>query len=412
VGSVRKTPSGSYELCVRNKKLLGSRRVYLTFPTEEAANKYGDQVDKLLNAGIVPPGLLEETPNPGERLSIILQGWINSGDAAPTEVDVLVLLRDEIGATRLPELTYKWAEAWVRSMKLEKNYAPGTIRKRIGALSRCLDAYLRKHPEIQLGNPLRLLPRGAASYNGKDAQEARKLGKDAKEDSVRERRLHAGEFDRIVRALAGEKRDDRERPLELKEADALRMLFLLVYYSGIRLREAYTLTAGQVRMRDRSLDIRSSKQWYGRVKMRTVPMRPQLHAAFAHYLSLREYGPDEPIFPWWDGTWDAKHLAHVTVKLSAQFSRIFEYAGCVDLTEHDLRHEATCQWYELRAPDGHWLYREQEIPRIMGWAPNSKMPARYASFRAEDLAQRMYVTEETEAPAVSGPDPAQASSPA
>ncbi|HYE39687.1 MAG TPA: hypothetical protein VEB23_07135, partial [Ramlibacter sp.] len=119
-------------------------------------------------------------------------------------------------------------------------------------------------------------------------------------------------------------------------------------------------------------------------------MRPPLHAAFVHYLSLREYQPADPLFPWWDGTWEPKHLSYVTTKLSAQFGRIFEYAGCKDLTEHDLRHEATCQWYELRGADRQWLYREQEIPKIMGWAANSKMPARYASFRAEDLAGRMY----------------------
>jgi len=409
VASIRKTPAGKYELCIRNKLL--PKRVYFTFDTEDQAETYGKQVDELLKHGVIPPGLVVETPDPGQRLSIILQAWINSGDAAPTEVELLVLLRDELGAMRLPELTYTWAESWVRSMKLKKNYAPGTIRKRIGALSRCLDAYLRKHPDIQLGNPLRLLPRGAASYNAKDAEEARKLGKEAKEDTVRERRLHPGEFERIVRALAGEKRDDRERSLDLKEADALRMLFLLLFYTGVRLREAYTLTAGQIRMRERTLEVRSSKQWYGRVKMRTVPMRPQLHAALTHYLSIREYASQEPIFPWWNGTWDDKHLAHVTVKLSAQFGRIFAYAGCEGLAEHDLRHEATCQWYELRAADNTWLYREQEIPRIMGWAPNSKMPARYASFRAEDLAQRMYPTE-APAEAAAGARGRPASSPA
>jgi integrase len=411
VGSVRKTPSGSYELTIRNKKLLGARRVYLTFENEQAAKDYGVQVNKLLKAGIVPPGLLDEKAEPGERMSIILQGRINSGDAAPTEIDTLILLRDELGALRLPDLTYKWAEAWVRSMKLEKNYAPGTIRKRIGALSRTLDAYLRKHPDLQIGNPLNLLPRGAAAYNAKDAADVRKLGKEAKVDVERERRFSPGEFEKIIRALAGEKRVDRERPLELKEADALRMLFLAIYYSGVRLREAYTILPEQIDMRRRVLKIRTSKQWYGRVKMRTVPMRPQLHAAFTHYLSLNEFGPDDPIYPWWNGTWDKKHLDYVTTKLSAQYSRIFDYAGCADLTEHDLRHEATCQWYELRAGDGQWLYREQEIPRIMGWAPNSKMPARYASFRAEDLAQRMYVTEPKAAPVASGRARGKASSP-
>jgi hypothetical protein len=45
----------------------------------------------------------------------------------------------------------------------------------------------------------------------------------------------------------------------------------------------------------------------------------------------------------------------------------------------------------MRGPDGQWLFRDKEIERIMGWEPGSSMPARYASFRAEDLAQRLWV---------------------
>lgn len=386
MASVRETPAGNFELCIRHKLL--PKRVYLTFPNRPAAQQYGQQVDLLLKAGIVPPGLVEETPKPGERLSIILQARINSGDAAPTEVDTLLLLRDELGALKLPELTYTWAEAWVSGMKLKQNYAPGTIRKRIGALSRTLDAYLRKHPDVQLGNPLRLLPRGAAAYNAKDREQVKALGKDAREDVERERRLKKGELDRIIAAMSGEKRKDRERALTLKEADALRMLFLLVLYTGLRLREAYTMRAGQVLMKERALRVRSSKQWYGKVKWRTVPMRRELHAALTYYLGLREYGHDDLLFPWWDG--DPKNLDYVTAKLSGQFARIFGYAGCDDLTEHDLRHEATCQWYELRDESGRWLFREEEIPKFMGWAPGSKMAQRYASFRAEDLAERLW----------------------
>jgi hypothetical protein len=43
----------------------------------------------------------------------------------------------------------------------------------------------------------------------------------------------------------------------------------------------------------------------------------------------------------------------------------------------------------MRAADGNWLYREGEIRKIMGWSVKSPMPARYASFRAEDLAARL-----------------------
>ena len=43
----------------------------------------------------------------------------------------------------------------------------------------------------------------------------------------------------------------------------------------------------------------------------------------------------------------------------------------------------------MRRPDGAWLFREAEIEKIMGWAPGSSMGSRYASFRAEDLADRL-----------------------
>lgn len=399
MASVRKTPGGKFELCIRHKLL--PKRVYLTFDDERQAAQYGDQCDMLLKAGVVPAGLVEDKAKPQARLSLILRAWINSGTPARSDVDVLGLLLGEVGSLRVDQLTYTWAQGWVKDLKLIANYSPGTIRKRIGALSRCLDDYLRKHPDVMVGNPLRLLPRGAATYNAQDAAQALALGKKPKTDEVRDRRLKPGELSRILKALAGEKRVDRERAMELKEAGALHMLFLLILYSGLRLREAYNLRVSQVHMKARTIHVKSSKQWYGRVKFRDMPMRKELHAALVHYLSLKEYADDDLMFPWWDG--EAKTLASVTSKLSGQFGRLFAYAQCEGLTEHDLRHEATCQWYELKAADGQWMFRDKEVERIMGWAPGSTMAARYASFRAEDLAERLYKEEAAPMPAGCGP---------
>ena len=50
------------------------------------------------------------------------------------------------------------------------------------------------------------------------------------------------------------------------------------------------------------------------------------------------------------------------------------------------------RWFELRDQAGGWMFRGEEINRIMGWAPGSAMAQRYASFRAEDLARRMWAT--------------------
>lgn len=388
MASVRKTRTGRFELTIRNSKLL-PKPVYLTFDDESAAKQYGEQVDRLLAAGIVPAGLVEDRTSPAERVSVILRAWLNSGQPSKSDMPLLELLLTEVGGLKVDQLTYTWAEGWVRGMKLEQNYSPGTIRKRVGAFSRALAWWMRSHPDVQFANPLQLLPDGISSYTAQDARDAAALGLKAKVDVERDRRLAPGELERIEAALAGVKRPDRERALELQYGGALRTLFHLILYTGLRLREAYTLMRGNVDLERRVIRVQTSKQRHGRIVWRDVPMRRELHALLTDYLASTEGRPEQPLFPWWDGQRDDETLGQVTTRLSGAFRRLFAYAECADLHEHDLRHEATCQWFELRRPDGAWVFRAEEIGRIMGWKPGSKMAARYASFRAEDLAARL-----------------------
>lgn len=390
MASVRQTGAGKFELCIRSK-LLPKGRVYFTFADRDAAETYGAQADGLLASGIVPSGLVPEDKfKPVMLLGKVIRDWISSGRPAATDAPVLNLLHAEVGDLPVDQITYAWAEGWVQSLKLKRGLAPGTIRKRVASLSRAIDWHLRMFPDVMVGNPLRMLPRGTASYSAQDARTMVAAGKAPRADVDRDRRLEPGELDRIMAALAGDKRDDRERALELKHGPALRLLFLLILRTGLRLREAYTLSRGQFLMDARVIRARSSKQWHGRVKYREVPMSPELHRELLAYFSETEPAPDALLFPWWDGDRDLVAMARVTTRLSAQFARLFDYAQCPGLTEHDLRHEATCGWLEMRRPDGQWLYHEREIDRIMGWAPGSKMGAKYASFRAADLASRMW----------------------
>lgn len=397
MAGVRQTRTGKWELSIRSSKL--PKAVYFTYDTEAEARAHGQQLDRLLAAGTIPVELLaDDKPKPKERLGALIRAWLNTGQPAKTDQPVLLLLFDEVGKLPLDQLTYTWSESWVREMKLVHNWAPGTIRKRIGSLSRALDWWLRSHPDVQISNPLRLLPRGAAAYNAKDAADIAALNQTAegddqrsvRQDMQRDRRLLPGEFDRILAALAGDKRPDRERPMKLEHGTALRMLFLLIYHTGVRLREAYTLRRGQVDLAGKTLNVQSGKQWHGRIKMRKVPMGRKLHALLTDYLVQLPDDASALVFPWWSGEPDDQELNRVTSRLSGQFGRLFDYAGCKGLTEHDLRHEATCRWYEMRDAAGGWLFRDAEIDRIMGWEPGSKMSRRYASFRAEDLAARMW----------------------
>ena len=92
------------------------------------------------------------------------------------------------------------------------------------------------------------------------------------------------------------------------------------------------------------------------------------------------------LWPYWSG--DAADLAPATRRLSARFASLFRYAGLADITEHDLRHEAACRWFEMRDAAGRWVFSDVEVARIMGWA-SLAMALRYASLRGEDLAARL-----------------------
>lgn len=398
---VRETRTGRHELTIRNKLL--PKPVYLTFDSRSEAEIYGNQVEQLLAAGVVPAGLVNKTEQPKstERLRYIIGAWMATGQPAKSDLEVLALLQVELGKVLIVDVTYPWAEAWVKSMKIskEKNYAPSTIRKRIGSLSRCFDWWLRQSKDVNLGNPLKLLPRGLAAYNSKDREEIALANSAAapgekslsvRTDVSRERRLFPGEADKLRRAMAGQKRPDRERALDAPDMPALSVMFELIIWTGLRLREGYTLTRSQVVLPARKLKVRTSKQWHGHVKWRDVPIRPELLPTLERYLAaLPDEGAEQLIFPFWCG--DPAELDRTSNRLSNRFKTVFAYANCEGLTEHDLRHEATCQWYEMRNQlTGNWVLREVEIPGIMGWAPGSKMPQRYASFRAEDLAARMY----------------------
>lgn len=70
---------------------------------------------------------------------------------------------------------------------------------------------------------------------------------------------------------------------------------------------------------------------------------------------LREWCKDRVglVFPFWDGT--ESERARTSSLLSARFASLFGCAGVDDFTEHDLRHEAICRWFELRNPTG-WIF--------------------------------------------------------
>lgn len=379
--------SGRWQITITNK-LLAKGRAWFTFDTESEAEAYGSQAEKWLAAGLVPEELKGDEPHDRSGLlGPVIREWSNSGDPSATDLEILGRLFVEVGGARFNEFDYTWCERWVRKLKLETNLSPGSIRKRVQALSRAIDWHLRRQPAAMVGNPLHLLPKGYSTYNERDAAQAVAMGGEAKTDVERDRRLAPDEEAAIRLSLSGAKRPDRERALD--RDDHFTALFEVILGTGMRLREAYRLRVGQVDLVGKVLRPQVSKSWRGRVKYRNIPLHPRIHGVLERHLESRSgAGDDDLVFDLWDGT--TEDLKPATGRLSARFATLFRYSSLDDLTEHDLRHEATCRWFEMRGADGHWLYRTEEINSIMGWAPGSTMALRYASFRAEDLASRMW----------------------
>ncbi len=385
----RQTDSGKWEIGLRHPSLPGGRK-YFTFDTQDRAAEYGEQWKLMKLAGLEPPAeLLRATQTTTVILAKVLRAWINSGLAAPTQHSPLGSLVTEVGAVKLEDATYAWLSAYIQRLKVQNNLAPNSIRHRIQALGRSIDEYLRHNPAVVFQNPVKLLPKGYSTYTDVDRRLVEAAGKEARIDVERDRRLHPGEEARIVDVMSGKQRDDRVRGLMLKGGNALRTMFLMIVYSGMRLREAYTLHRNQIDLDGKVIRVQCSKQWRGKIVFRDIPMRPEVHATLVQYLSTRAMFPTAYLFPFIEEEPDMP-LKKVTQRLSDRFRIAFEYAGCMELHEHDLRHEATCRWLEMKDATGNWMWRLEEINKILGWSANSTMAQRYASFRGEDMAQRMW----------------------
>lgn len=351
---------------------LLDRPVYLSFDDEDEGDEYCKRLEALLDRGVVPDEL-RSAPKTEKRLRDHARDYLAAQHVADSDKSLLSIALQRLPPRiQLKELTFVWACDWVSSMKREQNLAPSTLRHHVGALARCLD-WLASRGELP-ANPLRLLPKGYATYTPRDAEEVARVEGEAKQDVERDRRLVGDEEPRIRRILAGDKPQGRQRPLTLKSAESLSLLFDLALETAMRMREMYTLDWGQVDLPKRTIFLDRTKNG----SKRQVP----LSSVAVALLDARRQDAGQ-VFPWWSGSLDLKELRRATSLLSRQFSRAFEAAGCLDLNFHDLRHEATSRLYERTT------LTDAQIAKITGHK-SLRMLLRYANLRASNLAERMW----------------------
>lgn len=353
---------------------------FFTFENQAEAETYRDALMALLARGVVPAEMLTAPQSADDpMLTVVMANYQAQTAITDSDDQLFVVLKMEVIGVRMSHITFAWCEQYVRGLKgAKKHLAPSTIRKRVGALARVVDWHIKSvTPEgvVPRANPLRMLTRGYSNYSKTDAQVVA-----AKVDVARDRRLAPDECTRVDLALAGVKRDDRERPYT--EDSAFALLYRVIVDTGLRLFEAYRLRADSFDFKSNIIKVDGSKGHRGMIKPRVVPIKPALRAPLQAWCS----GRVGLIFPFWDGSTEERKKTQL--RLTSRFKTLFAYASVPDFTEHDLRHHAACLWFEMRRPDGSWVFSDVEVCRIMGWT-DTRMALRYASLRGEDLSSRL-----------------------
>lgn len=388
MAAVRERKNGTFELKFTHPLFV--KPYWTTFPTRSEADGYADRLGELMDAGVVPPELkhllaptepVQQTGVKSIAVSIMLRDYLNSAPIAASDMAMVESLRRAL-KIKTADITLRWCDDWVRDMKRVDYLSPGTIRKKVESLARAYDWWLREKDSGDKVNPLRMFPKGYSTYKEGDAPE----GQEPKVDVKRDRRLGPDEPSRIEAVINGAKHPNKERALVIEDPAAMVLMWRLIVNVGLRLREAYSLRVNDVRFKLKTIHVSRSKMTRGKVTgTRDIPMTREVYGWLeAHTLPS---DPDVLIFPYWDGEPEA--LERTTNRLSQLFGRIFEHAQIEDLTEHDLRHEATCRWMLMRDAEGRFLFRPEEVRRITGHT-NVQQFERYLSLRGSDLADRMW----------------------
>lgn len=349
----------SWEYIIKRKGLL-VKPITLTFRDEVEGDEYVAKLEKLLDAGIVP----DEFKAKRDAILVLGQAidqYVEAVHITGDDVRLLETLHKQLRELSIDQITYPWAEGWIAGMR-DSGLSPSTIRHYVGALARCLDWLVRRSGTMLAANPLRMLPKRYATTAG------------GKKDVERDRRLQEGEEARILAVLNRVKPEGRERPLDLPEADALRLMFTLALETAMRMREIYTLSWAQI-------DLKKSTIFLERTKNGDSRQVPLSSVALKALKAFKQ--KTGQLFPWVEEGADEAALRTITNRLSHQWQRIFSAAGCDDLRFHDLRHEATSRLFERTN------LSDIEISRVTGHK-SLQMLRRYSNLRGSDLATRLW----------------------
>lgn len=343
----------------------------------EDAQRAGQRAIVALDRGEMPSWLERTERGALVTVSRAIVAYRGIRAVPPSTQLLLDTLMNDVGTRPLAGVNYEWAEAWIRAMKLEKQLAPGTIRKRKGALSDVFDGVVRAHPSCLGANPLDQLPHGYSGYDEYTRQSLADQGVDIPGDVERNRRIDPEEETRIVGALQQRREAAESHEQQVEAEGALSLMFQLALRTAMRLREIYTLVLAQIQIADKTIYLRKSKNG----DRSQVPLNGKARALLdGPWPALEAARRNGQLIPLWDGQLEPKALAATTARLSRMFANVFAEAGSDDLHFHDTRHEAVYRWV-LESPD----LTSEQLGRAAGMR-DARTRQRYLSLRGSELA--------------------------
>lgn len=359
-----------WEYVIKRAGLL-EKPIYLTFATEAEGDAFVANVEKLLDRGIIPHEFQpQETMH---TLGAVIRQYLRDAHPKQKDREVLNTVLDAKGDTRMLSVDANWVDGWITAMKREDGLAPATIRAKIGATARACDWAIRKKLITLADHPFRTLPKGYASYTATDAA----LAGQKKVDVSRDRRLEADEEKRIREVIQSGELVRKQRNRKIDDPESFMVDFDLAIETAMRLRERYTLEVAQVNLERRTIYLDKTKNG----DARQVPLSSV--AVNVLRVQLRRRDGEARVFPWWNGDESEAVLKKTSNYLSKFYADIFEAAGCPDLREHDLRHEAVSRLFERTTLPA------EAIMKISGHKSH-RMVMRYLSLRGTDLASQLW----------------------
>lgn len=391
MATIKPFPNGTYQLIVsKAKKINGGKPYYETFPDEVTARAVGSEMDADIDAGRIPARLsgalktaaprmrVERAVSP--RLLQVINEYTAARRTSESDSQIYTLLVAETNNPRIEEIDMKWMETLLKMYKHpDMHLKPSTIRKRVGALLRAINWH-----QVQLHGIK--APQITGKMLGKNYSE---YADGAKKDESRTRLFAPGEREKVYAVLNGEvTKSPKGRSIdEALMSKDLKMLFTLIANSGMRLREAYTLTAGQMHFDSWIIKVNGTKGHFGAEKPRDCPMHPTVWDATQKYIADAKLKPNDLLFPFWDGT--GQDLKKTTEYLSQLIARLFAVADVPNMKEHDLRHVATVQWVEIKDETGNWMYSESDLMQLMGWSSRTMLDRYIKGRKVADLGLRL-----------------------